>query len=162
MEVIILTSIHWCHLASEISSPLVQVMNWSPFHTNHYLSKWWLILTWSSDTKRLQRSASTLAQVMACFLTAPSHYLNQCRFIISKVPMTFIWWCHQLWKLAWKLHLKFHSNLPVPNKWMSAILLWPQCVKWSGMYANPLKSSISMPSWNLAIIYHCIFNQCLQ
>ena len=28
---------------------------------------------------------STLAQVMACCLTAPSHYLNQCRLIISKV-----------------------------------------------------------------------------
>ena len=25
-----------------------------------------------------QRSGSTLAQVMACCLTAPSHYLNQC------------------------------------------------------------------------------------
>ena len=30
------------------------------------------------------RSGSTLAQVMACCLTAPSHYLNQCWFIISK------------------------------------------------------------------------------
>ena len=28
---------------------------------------------------------STLAQVMACCLTAPSHYLNQCWLIISKV-----------------------------------------------------------------------------
>ena len=32
-----------------------------------------------------QRSGSTLAQVMACCLTAPSHYLNQCWLIISKV-----------------------------------------------------------------------------
>ena len=32
-----------------------------------------------------QRSRSTLAQVMACCLMAPSHYLNQCWFIISKV-----------------------------------------------------------------------------
>ena len=31
------------------------------------------------------RSGSTLAQVMACCLTAPSHYLNQCWLIISKV-----------------------------------------------------------------------------
>ena len=31
------------------------------------------------------RSGSTLAHVMACFLMAPSHYLNQCWFIISKV-----------------------------------------------------------------------------
>ena len=30
-------------------------------------------------------SESTLAQVMACCLTAPSHYMNQCWLIISKV-----------------------------------------------------------------------------
>ena len=32
-----------------------------------------------------QRSGSTLAQVMACCLTAPSHYLNQCWLIINEV-----------------------------------------------------------------------------
>ena len=31
------------------------------------------------------KSGSTLAQVMACCLMAPSHYLNQCWFIISRV-----------------------------------------------------------------------------
>ena len=31
------------------------------------------------------RSGSSLAQVMACCLTAPSHYLNQCWLITSKV-----------------------------------------------------------------------------
>ena len=40
---------------------------------------------WSSDTIWRRRSESTLAQVMACCLTAPSHYLNQCWLIISKV-----------------------------------------------------------------------------
>ena len=40
---------------------------------------------WPSDTIWRQRSGSTLAQVMACCLTAPSHYLNQCWLIISKV-----------------------------------------------------------------------------
>ena len=38
-----------------------------------------------SDTIWWYRSGSTLAQVMACCLTAPSHYLNQCWLIISKV-----------------------------------------------------------------------------
>ena len=38
----------------------------------------WLLQKWS-DT------GSTLAQVMACCLMAPSHYLNQCWLIISKV-----------------------------------------------------------------------------
>ena len=40
---------------------------------------------WPSDAIWRHRSGSTLAQVMACCLTAPSHYLNQCWLIISKV-----------------------------------------------------------------------------
>ena len=33
---------------------------------------------WPSYAIWRQRSGSILAQVMACCLTAPSHYLNQC------------------------------------------------------------------------------------
>ena len=33
---------------------------------------------WPSDIIWLQGSRSTLAQVMACCLMAPSHFLNQC------------------------------------------------------------------------------------
>ena len=40
---------------------------------------------WPSDTIWRLRSGSTLAQVMAWCLTAPSHYLNQCWLIISEV-----------------------------------------------------------------------------
>ena len=38
-----------------------------------------------SDAIWRQKTGSTLAQVMACCLTTPSHYLNQCWLIISKV-----------------------------------------------------------------------------
>ena len=38
-----------------------------------------------SDAIWQYRSESTLTQVMACCLTAPSHYLNQCWLIISEV-----------------------------------------------------------------------------
>ena len=38
-----------------------------------------------SDAIWRQRSGSTLARVMACCLTAPSHYLNQCWLVISVV-----------------------------------------------------------------------------
>ena len=38
-----------------------------------------------SDAIWRQKSGSTLAQVMACCLMAPSHYLTPCWFIISKV-----------------------------------------------------------------------------
>ena len=39
----------------------------------------------SSDAIWRWRSWSTLVQVMSCCLTTPSHYLNQCWLIISKV-----------------------------------------------------------------------------
>ena len=40
---------------------------------------------WPNDTIWQHRSGSTLFLVMACCLTAPSHYLNQCWLIISEV-----------------------------------------------------------------------------
>ena len=40
---------------------------------------------WPSDTIWWHRSGSTLDQVMAWCLMAPSHYLNQCWLIISQV-----------------------------------------------------------------------------
>ena len=45
----------------------------------------WVNSLWSSDAISQQRSGSTLAQVMACCLTAASHYLNQSWLIISEV-----------------------------------------------------------------------------
>ena len=41
---------------------------------------------WPGDAIWWHGTRSTLAQVMACCLTAPSHYLNQCWLIISEVP----------------------------------------------------------------------------
>ena len=40
---------------------------------------------WSSDIRWQHRSGSSLAQIIACCLTAPSHYLNQCWLIINEV-----------------------------------------------------------------------------
>ena len=66
---------------------------------------------WPSDAIWRQRSGSTLAQVMSCCLTAPSHYLNQCWLIYQWGPKTFTWKkfherCpnHQSLKLTWKLN----------------------------------------------------------
>ena len=66
---------------------------------------------WPSDTIWRQRSGSTLAQVMACCLMAPSHYLNQCWLINS--PVTFIlgqfhkrFLNYQSLKSVWKLHIQ--------------------------------------------------------
>ena len=60
-------------------------------------------------------TGSTLAQVMACCLTAPSHYLNQCWLIICKIQshssdgnFTRDISSHQWLKFTWKL---FISNV---------------------------------------------------
>ena len=72
------------------------------------------------------RSESTVAQVMACWLTAPSHYLNQCWLIISEVQ----WHSYyrgravsqkmpqpSVTKIYLKItYLKLHSNFPGANE----------------------------------------------
>ena len=72
---------------------LVQVMAWrwtgdkplpEPMMT-HFTDTYMRHSLGPSDVIWRQKTGSTLAQVMACCLTAPSHYLNQCWLIISKV-----------------------------------------------------------------------------
>ena len=46
---------------------------------------------WPSDAIWRHRSGSTLAQVMAGCLTAPSHYLNQCWLIINLSSDIHVW-----------------------------------------------------------------------
>ena len=53
----------------------------------HNYSCQWLNSLRPSDAIWQHRSGSTLAQVMACCLTAPSHNPNQCWLIISKVQL---------------------------------------------------------------------------
>ena len=64
---------------------------------SHYLNQWWpnlqmhICIIWPQRVNSLrpneaiwrQRSGSSLAQVMACCLTAPSHYLNQYWLIMN-------------------------------------------------------------------------------
>ena len=57
---------------------------WEGFHSHENFEKVTVNSLWPSDATWWQRSGSTLAQVMACCLTAPSHYLNQCWLIISE------------------------------------------------------------------------------
>ena len=83
----------------------------------------WVNLLWPSDTIWQQRSGSTLAQVLACCLSAPSHYLNQCWLIISEIQ-----WHSWLRTISQEIpqpsiariilkiiYLKFHLNLPMAN-----------------------------------------------
>ena len=80
-----------------------------------------------SDAIWRQRSGSSLAQVMACCLMAPTHYLNQCWLCISKVE----WHSFKRkftrdtsainHEIIWKIkYLNYHSNFPGVNG-----LIWP-------------------------------------
>ena len=53
---------------------------------------------WPSGAIWRQGSRSTLVQVKACCLTAPSHYLNQCRLTITKVQ-----WCSSEGNFTWDI-----------------------------------------------------------
>ena len=51
----------------------------------------WVKALWLGDAIWWHRFGSTLAHVMACCLTALSHYLNQCQLLISEV----LWHSHK-------------------------------------------------------------------
>ena len=56
----------------------------------HHWNTWiigirWVNSLWPSDDIGRQTSWSTLVQVMACCLMAPSHYLNQCLLTINEI-----------------------------------------------------------------------------
>ena len=85
-----------------------------------------------SDVIWRQGSMSTLAQVMACCLKAPSHYLNQCWLIITEVQ----WHSFQailqempqptIAKIHLKMtYLKFHWNFPGDNESNNGSLMTP-------------------------------------
>ena len=63
-----------------------------------------------------QKTGSTLAQVMACCLMAPSHYLNQCWLIISEVQ----------WHSYFEDHFGLHASVIFldPNMWY----FWYICI----------------------------------
>ena len=94
------TAIRWLQQSfTGDKSTLIHVMAWCHQETSHFLSQcWprsmlpfginvpqWVNSLWPSDTIWRHKSGSTLAQVKACCLMAPSHYLNQCWLIISKI-----------------------------------------------------------------------------
>ena len=102
---------HWrflCLIASK--SALVHVIQqhaitWSNFdlwcHMSYDIIRTpGIISLWPSDAIRRQRSWSTLVQVMACCLMAPSCYPNQCLLIKSKA--------------------QWNSSEGTSNRWVSA------------------------------------------
>ena len=119
-------------------STLVKVMALCCQATSHCLNQCWIYLImpygitrgqwinslWPSDAIWRQRSGSTLAQVMACCLTAPSHYLNQCLLIISKV-----WWHSSEGNFTEDISAsnhckwleKYSSKIPLKSPWANEL-----------------------------------------
>ena len=79
-----------------------------------------------SDVIWRQGYRSTLARVMTCCLTAPSHYLNQCWLMISEVlrPSPDSYFIEHTWDIYVEMSLKFTnlrlwSNFPGANESIS-------------------------------------------
>ena len=71
---------------------------------------------WLSDTIRRQGAEWTLAQVMACCLTAPSHYLYQSWLIISKAPWHSLEGIRPISKTRLKIPFsELHLDIPGAN-----------------------------------------------
>ena len=106
-------ALRWTSLdLTDDKSTLVQVMAWCHQATSHYLSQWWtrslspygvnrpqwVNSPWHCITIGWYRCRSTLVQVMAWGLTAPSTHLNQ-------------WWRTVNWNLRNKLQSNFDQNI---------------------------------------------------
>ena len=101
-----------------------------------------------SDAISRHISGLTLAQVMACCLTAPSHYLNQCWPIISHV----LW--HPLQgNFTMKLNIAI-TDMPLKNYYFNITAISPrgQWVKFS------VDCSTDVQTWHISII--CILSIC--
>ena len=65
---------------------------------------YWINSLWPSDTIKWHRFRSTLVQVMACCLTAPSHYLSQCWLIF----ITEVFWHSPEGSFTWNAQDTYH------------------------------------------------------
>ena len=105
-----------------------------------------IIFLWSDDSIRLHRSYSTLAQVMAWWLTASNHYLNQCWFITKGVlwhsPESNFPASVQL--LFCRMSLETTPFKPLPQLPEANELTIPGNA-WLRQIIPPLKSAASLP-----------------
>ena len=114
-----------CWSAKPFTKPSIGLRNFARHHS-YLLSElcvsWWsdkINSLWPSDTIWWHGSGSTLAQVMACCLTAPSHYLNQCWPIIRKVLWHSLEEMFNIFVLdvSFKFHdLRLQPHLPGANE----------------------------------------------
>ena len=99
----------------------------------------WVNSLWARRIICQHRTGSTLAQVMACCLMAPSHYLNQYRLIVIGVNWQSHGQFHKEIPQPWDTncclkiaYLEFHANLPEANELTQTVclsLVMRQCQK---------------------------------
>ena len=101
------------------------------------------------------RTGSTLAQAMPCCLTAPSHYLNQCWLVISKVT----WYSSEGMTVTYEdtnqhkienLIFKISPSSP-RDQWVKSCLEWTMG---PGIDEHGSPSIIQWLTWNFYILYH--------
>ena len=105
-----------------------------------------------SDAISWHRSGAALAQIMACYLTAPSHCLNQCWPLTKGVMFAWEhfnqnWSKYQFEKFVWKLH--FWNYFHISQRAMS--------------YIGPASTNIYpclSPPYGLIINYFIFFDLC--
>ena len=126
------------------------------------LTHWGLVTPWRHGTR------STLAQVMAWCLTAPSHYLNQCWLIIGEVPRhssqgIILRWCEDInqWNKSENCSFKMSSRSP-RGQWVKANTwyLWDEGrIPPEANYCQTSICRCCILLWNFPL---CKFNSILQ
>ena len=87
---------------------------------------------WPRDVIWRNRTGSTLAQVMDCCLTAPSHHLDQYRLIINKDPSHSFWTEGTNQQTILKIAF-VQSKCPRKqwvNRWWREPLIWGPWIEW--------------------------------
>ena len=102
----------WASLQEIPQSSITEIIwkfKYLKFHSNFPGDSELINSLWPSDTIWRQRSGSTLAQVMACCPTAPSHYLQEPMLTYHKYgPVTLIWG---------QFHKRYLSHWPLKSVW---------------------------------------------
>ena len=122
-----------------------------------------------NDTLWRHRSGSTLDQVLACSLTAPSHYLNQCCFIIGEIQWNSFYKTSAIsyQNSLENYYLKFNSNLPRADDFVEMqleighddVIIWKHFPRFCSFVRRIHRSPLNYPykgQWSGALMFSLI------
>ena len=109
---------------------------------------------WCDIDMMWHRSGSTLAQIMACCLMAPNHYLQQCRLLITKAQghssdgsFTRDAPAINNWNKFENYLFKFPFKSP-RDQWVKAIMKVAFAFPWNGHMYQALEETPSLSMYN--------------